>query len=484
MPFTPENWIPSIKSYVRYTSSSDFKFLNRHKRFHNGIEWDYLGNGLLWTYHLNYFEYLVQPGMDSNTGYGLIDDFLSQYEKLISGHDPYPISLRLIFWIRFFIEQNEIPEMKYLRSLHEQACELQSKLEFHLLGNHLLENAFALVMTGTYLGDQKMTDHAYALLIEQLEEQILEDGGHFELSPMYHQLMLYRLLDVINMMRACSLGISQKSRIEKLARKMLGWMQQMTFSNGGFPLLNDAAYGIAPSPREISEYASRLGITPDLHPLSLSGYRKWTGRNWEMFLDVGNPGPKYQPGHAHCDMLSFVLNVEGIQVFVDTGVSVYGEDSKIRQKERSTAAHNTVQIENLEQSEIWSDFRMARKAKVSILEETSALLSAVHNGFYFKKDIHCRTFRNEEKSVKIEDKIRREDVQATARFHLHPGIHIYPVSSSCFSFGFGTISFDQRAVVNLFEYEYAPEFGITESATGIEVQFQDKLITEITFSSH
>ena len=37
------------------------------------------------------------------------------------------------------------------------------------------------------------------ILRRELAEQVLEDGGHFELSPMYHALILEDLLDLVNL---------------------------------------------------------------------------------------------------------------------------------------------------------------------------------------------------------------------------------------------------------------------------------------------
>jgi len=476
-------WIPSVNAHQLYSKPGSFTFLNQTHSFTRDIDWDYNELGLLWTYNLNYFEYLEQSGMEKETGYKLIDDFLHKYPKIKIAHDPYPISLRLIFWIRFFIRQNKQPAERYLIALHEQAKELKSKLEYHLLGNHLLENAYALFFTGSYLADERMIRQAGKLLHEQLKEQILPDGGHFELSPMYHQLMLYRLLDVINMARISSSGkpAALLPILEQKASIMLSWMQQMSFSDGSFPLFNDAAYGIAPRPVEIAAYAGRLDISPKTQPLNESGYRKWIGNNWEMILDAGIPGPSYQPGHAHCDALSFVLQVNDKPVLVDTGTSVYGGDSQRRKKEKGTAAHNTVQIGNLEQSEIWGDFRMARRANIRIMLDVPGKIEASHNGFYFKKEIHTRSFELKEQNIIeiLDNIINSSESIHKARFHFYPGIVVNEIKDDLFDFGDGCFQFIHYNKITKFVYEYAPEFGKRVPAVGLEVSFGKKLISTI-----
>ena len=96
-----------------------------------------------------------------------------------------------------------------------------------------------------------------------------------------------------------------------------------------------------------------------------------------MLIDVAKIGPDYLPGHAHADTLSFELSLYGKRLLVNSGISRYGT-SLIRQFERSTEAHNTVAIDNKNSSEVWSGFRVARRAypldlKIEELEIINAL---------------------------------------------------------------------------------------------------------------
>ena len=71
--------------------------------------------------------------------------------------------------------------------------------EYHLLGNHLFENFKALCFAGLYFKSKesgKWFNKGLRGLKEQVKEQILQDGGHFELSPMYHCIILEGMLDL------------------------------------------------------------------------------------------------------------------------------------------------------------------------------------------------------------------------------------------------------------------------------------------------
>ena len=79
---------------------------------------------------------------------------------------------------------------------------LRGRLEFHLLANHLLENAFALYIGGLITNEDVFIKEGKKLLVRELKEQVLEDGMHYERSPMYHLIILERLLDALNFAKA------------------------------------------------------------------------------------------------------------------------------------------------------------------------------------------------------------------------------------------------------------------------------------------
>src|SRR6185295_1096925 len=94
-------------------------------------------------------------------------------------------------------------------------------------------------------------------------------------------------------------------------------------------------------------------------------------------------GPSYQPGHAHADTLSFELSLHGRRVLVNSGTSEYGTGPE-RQRQRSTAAHNTVVIDGQDSSEVWGGFRVARRAHCQWLATSrtpAPSIEAVHDGY-------------------------------------------------------------------------------------------------------
>lgn len=454
-----------------------FTFLNTSQRFENGVEWNFARYGKLWCYNLNYFDFLNQSDPDAAAGLALIRSFMAQGDGILDGLEPYPTSLRIINWIKFLTREG-ICDPEIDGHLWSQARLLQDNLEYHLLGNHLLENAFALLFAGVYLDSEALLAVAGRLLHEELAEQVLPDGGHFELSPMYHRIVLDRLLDCVNLLQN-----NGPARLLPLlsgkSASMLGWLRQLTFPNGEMPLLNDSADGISPDSEQLFDYASRLGITAGDLPLKESGYRRVTRSSYDMVLDVGRIGPDYLPGHAHSDTLSFVLYSNGLPFLIDTGTSTYESGSR-RLDERSTRAHNTVLIEGMEQSEVWGSFRVARRAYVRELVETENSMSASHTGYLRIGAVHSRRFDFDAGGIIIADRVsssRRLDCRAF--FHFHPGIEVNVAGTSATAAGH-TLEFTGASGLRVESYFHAPRFNVLVPAQVLVVDFDSDLQTRIS----
>jgi uncharacterized heparinase superfamily protein len=464
-----------------------FTFLNLSKSFSGAVDWSFAGHGKLWSYNLNYFDFLNQEEMSGDAGLALIRSFIAGIDENRVGMEPYPISLRGINWIKF-LTRWEVCDDDIDSCLYRQYRYLLNNLEYHIMGNHLLENSLSLLFGACYFGDEQFYRKAEKILRQELKEQILPDGGHFERSPMYHQIILGRVLDCINLL-SCQSGVAQGSSkndraikllclLEQTAAFMLGWLKQMTFRNGEIPLMNDAAFSISPATECLAAYAALLGVPAQRVPLHDSGYRKIGNEVYEAILDVGAIGPDYIPGHAHADTLSFELHVDGMPVIVDSGTSIY-EDCPLRHYQRSTKAHNTVEIDGQDSSEAWGSFRVARRARVKVLKESKDYIEAAHDGYrrLFGKPLHKRAWSFSERSVQIRDSISGGFQEAIGRFHFHPYVKIVVHSDACQS---GTVHLRNNASLswkiikgrgNLADSTYYPAFNISHPNRCLEVQF-------------
>jgi len=463
-----------------------FTFLSKTKLFNDLIDWNFNKFGKLWTYHLNYFDFINQENIDINKGIHLINEYIRFLKKLRYGMEPYPISLRTINWIKFYtrnraqlINNQQFDIQKFNKTLLCQLRVLRRNIEYHLMGNHILENGFSLLFGAYYFHDSKLYKKAYKILRNELEEQTLSDGAHIELSPMYHQIILFRLLDCYNLVfHNDAFNKDLLSFFKSKAELMLGFLKAITFNNGNVPHVNDSADGIAPTSKEHFEYSTMLGLKPKLVTLKESGYRLYERNNYELFVDVGNVGLSYQPGHSHNDIFNFLLNIDNKPVIVDTGTSTYEKHSQ-RLKERSTESHNTVKIDNIEQNEIWGKFRMGHRAKVDILMEKKECIEGIVSYYGGVKVRHKRSFWIDE-NIRIKDHIYGNHQYACAFFHFHPEVNIEVVSykkiiiNSTFK-----MFFSNAIATNMEAYEYASGFNKRKISQKLIVKFRDHLITEI-----
>lgn len=474
--------VEPIRSEVSFESEGlVFTFLNQKKTFGDTIDWNIKDHGKLWTYNLNYFDFLNQQKISKEEGINLIDLFLDNLDFIKDGLEPYPVSLRLINWIKF-ISKHRIHSNKYDDAIYSHALHLSKKLEYHLLGNHLLENGFALLFAAIYLSENDLYKKAKQILITELNEQILKDGAHFELSPMYHAIILSRVLDSINALQSNYSDNEFLMYLELKASEMLGWMNQLSGKRTNFPLLNDAAIKIAPSKTQLNDYAKVLKIKSKQIPLSESGYRVIEKNKYSMIIDVGNIGPDYIPGHAHADTFNFLVYHDDKPIIIEAGTSTYNVGS-IRNFERSTSAHNTVSVDDKNSSEVWSSFRVAKRAKITLLQEGNNQIKARHDGYKSLGITHERTFQFGENEIIITDNIiGLKQNKCKAFIHLHPDMEVRIQDQKMIAQKI-KIEFEYNDELYLEDFDYGIEFNKRIQAQKLVIPFSEKLITKIKIAA-
>lgn len=407
------------------------------------IGWDDPALALLWRYNLHYFDDLNARAADARSPW---------HRKLIArwcaenapcrgtAYAPYPTSLRIVNWVKCFVGGRIDAAPEWLDSLALQARWLVPRLERHLLGNHLFANAKALVHVGLFFDGAEADGwlaKGLAILRRELPEQILADGGHFERSPMYHALALEDLLDLLNIIATLAPPMSSARTLlptlGERASAMLRWLHCLRHPGGALARFNDCAEGIAPPVAEIERVANALGIlaqplpaTDALIELEPSGYVRAQRGLATALLDVAPVGPDYLPGHAHADTLSFELSLRARELIVNRGTSVYGTGPR-RLLERGTAAHSTVQIGTHDSSEVWSGFRVGRRARPGAVAIEGETLSASHDGYTHLpgRPRHFRRWRFAADQLRVEDWLKPNATEpAIARFHLAPGLRL------------------------------------------------------------
>ena len=451
-----------------YEGGGKFTFLNITDEFRG---WQMQEHGALWTYNLNYMDWLEQDGMSEEEALAWIDRYINDLPGNRVGQDPYPTALRLINWVKFFTRHPQLRTQERMDSMFAQTRLLQRSLEYHLMGNHLLEDAYALFICSVFFCDQSLFEKAKTLLLSQLEEQILPDGAHYEQSSMYHCILLDRLLDCINFSTNNLFFSHQEAFNEQMkgyAGRMLGHLNAIRYKDESLPLMNDAAEGIAPTVRQLFDYAQRLNVSWEKMPMGACGYRRLTLGEWEVTVDVGNITAVHQPGHSHADTFNFELRVGGAPIVVDTGVSTYNKNER-RQYERSTAAHNTVTINGQDSSRVWGGFRVGKRARVTLFKDEPFEVMARHDGF--GRAIHQRRFLLGEDTFVVEDLVLCSGEAAVCRLYLAPGLHARQVADGELAVGTLTVAFEGYQRIEIQHDDVSVEYNRLQDCEVICVTF-------------
>lgn len=405
-----------------------------------------------------------------------------------NGWEPYPLSLRIVNWIKWAdAEFNDI--------LYAQCLALESQIEFHLLGNHLFENAKALVFAGVYFDTEdsaRWIKQGMALLQAEINEQILADGGHFERSPMYHCIILEGMLDLYQLCELANLPMLQEVIAERLP-SMLHWLHLLLHQDGHIAFFNDTTFGIAAEPQSLFAYAEHLGFhtqPPEfaIRHLKDSGFLRMENSDALVLADVGSLGPAYIPGHAHAGTLSCEIALRGERLFVNRGISTYNANHE-RLQERSTLAHNTVTVAGQSSSQVWSSFRVAKRAKIIETAQDQTSFTAAHDGYRRlpQNIVHQRKWTLQTKKIIIEDQLTGKGAAPiTANYHLHPDWQVAAQHQdtldlkSTVTGNTATVKFSPHAEIKVIPYEYAVGFNKKISGWCISVNMQQSLPIKLT----
>ena len=474
------------KDKVYFHDHDEAGFLNHRVNIAARTIWNSKAQEKLWLYNLHYFDALNAADVKQR------EEALSLLYRWVRenpptsgcGWAPYPSALRIVNIIKYQLSGGCLNAEIY-RSLYIQARYLAKNCEYHLLGNHLFENLKALCFAGLFFTGKEADrwfKKGFNGLLKQVETQLLADGGHFELSPMYHGIILEGLLDLQSLF-----AMYRRSDLfpwQNAIQNMLNWLWHMMRSERAISRFNDAADGISPEPRQLFDYAAHFGYPTGqkstlITQLAKSGYIVVAYDRVKAILDIAKVGPDYLPGHAHADTLSFELMIDNFPVFVNLGTSCYGLSER-RLFERSTKAHNTVVLNEQNSSEVWAGFRVARRAAAKLInlsdnQKNEALIEAAHDGYTrFKKDlIHCRQWHFDKTKLTMTDRINGTK-KAYGYLHLHPHCKVVQRRQQEIMVLLQNGRRIKLSTANrhlIIKNEYAPSFGLLQMTRTIRYEF-------------
>jgi len=429
----------ALERTARDALAGRFDFLNRAIEFDREVEWfrSDLDRIRLWKTHLHEFAYapaLAAAHVRSpEAGYRRrLFELVASWSAAapigcpgfaLEAWNGRAVATRLIHWAlagSLLGLGTDEPEGDDLgRAIGVHGLFLRDNLELDLCGNHLLRDAVGLVFAHELVGG---VPDAAEFLEEQVREQVLPDGCHIERAPMYHAICLKDLLEVHLL-----LGDAAPGWLGDAVARMAGLLDSVLLGDGDLPLLGDGWLGEVDVAPLLAACRDRVGALPaPAEPARHGGIVALGRGEVRAVMRAGPHGPDYLLGHAHADLLSFDLSIGERRVATDTGTGVYAAGPE-RQQLRSTAAHNTLQVDGEEQIEAWSSFRVGRRGRARVRAQGAdgvwSWVWASHDAFARLpgRPVHQRLLAVSERAVLVLDALTGTGRHRIAsRLHLHP----------------------------------------------------------------
>jgi uncharacterized heparinase superfamily protein len=422
---------------------NEFTFLNRRIDFGARIDWnqpkDERGADL-WHFNLQYQEWLIDVAHAwRRDGDPRWRRYLEQTLESWIAHNPfgakdyakgawnsYCLSLRALSWMKIYALAGQAMSTglraAFLESLWIQCAFLRHNLELDLLGNHLIKNWKTLRFAAVFFDEPAFAARARRLFNRHVAPQFTPAGMHEELSPMYAGIVLEDLLEVYS--------LEGDTALEPYIHRLHDCVRQLS-CEGEYAFFNDSVNWNEVQPGELE--ALYQALFPQVarpespRKISADGYLGFAGPAATFLFDAAPAVAGPQPGHTHCDALSFEAWVGGRKLFTNSGVYEYLPGAA-RAYARAAAAHNTLRYGEREQSEIWGGFRLARRAKVGFRalrhEAEELLVEAWVEGFTFRpRTTHRRRVWAHPGGLEVLDRVSTEAIapeMSSVFFHLAP----------------------------------------------------------------
>jgi len=367
----------------------------------------------------------------------------------INWYSALEIGVRLISWaLAFhffrgsscFIAQASKP---FLKSLYQQARFLRDHLTLdrEVRNNHIIGEVAALILIGSLFPEFKEAGEwlctGLQVFEKELSLQTFPEGVDKEQATSYHRFVLDFLLLIVVLAQRGAIPASLD--LEKLLEKMLTYVMYITTPDGNVSIIGDADDGrgyVFDESADFYDFRNWLAVgavlfqRPDfkfvaqdfgeeafwlLGPEGLRAFEQlertapketsasfpqgghyiirdnWT-RESDFALFKCGPfglGGEGFCGHAHCDLLGFVLHIQGMSVIVDSGTYTY--HGTWRDVFRLTAAHNTLMVDGHEQASPRDEFAWQDVPQAKCLAwEGERVVGAMQTapGVWHRREVH------------------------------------------------------------------------------------------------
>lgn len=363
---------------VQYYDGDSISFFNNRIELFS-YDTDLIKASSLEKFHVHYLDILncKKYRLSKSSGLDVIDKYLKKNTDYLNWH-PYTQSRQLINLLKFFrrYEMHNLPE-NYLNHLYRSYKFISLSLETHLMANHYFANLKALFFFECcYNVDPSRSNiKLINLIIREIDAQILGDGGHYELSPTYHDNFIDDMLDLLLIILSGKksrfnlygpLKTSLVSGIERCCQ----WSRWMS-CDGLRPRFSDSSNALTVPHSVMLDklQTTNLDTNWTVPPPALnskhfkhSGYLVHATHQYKLVMDCGRIGAKVNPGHGHADIGACEISVNGKEFIINGGTASYSGAK--RMKSRSTSNYSTYVSKGGSSSNLLGDFKVGREAEI------------------------------------------------------------------------------------------------------------------------
>ncbi len=422
-------------SHIKQQSSNHFNISKDYKNNNhadNNDQWLYHMNSFTWLVDLaaigksdkiaKYAQNLCKNWLEANSDFTAI-----KYNSIAWQTD---ITAKRVFsWLQHwqvFFDRGELNfRHDMLKSIARQIRHLRNMAAYQSLSDGNISAVKGWICACLILKSEETGLIAATKALEWvLAEQIFADGGHISRIPEKQLSILQDLIDIRLVFRQAKIETPDflQITIDKMSPMLRFYRhpdKSLAVFNGGNIKNKDIIDSIL-------NYADARGIAPKHAPHS--GYEKLLAGNLCAFIDVGNPSPLIKYDDIFAGALAIEVSLGENRIFVNCGKSIAG-NKQWRQSERSTAAHSTLCLANLNSTDLSKNSK--RHAYVTSTYSTkngNQWVDASHDGYMANMGIiHTRRLfmAKDGNDLRGEDIIEgKVGIDYSISFHLHPKIKV------------------------------------------------------------
>lgn len=331
---------------------------------------------------------------------------------------------------------------RYLRALAREIRLLRYTMVNIPDGVPKLQVLIALCYTALCLANQAShIRSASKKLSDELQRQILPDGGHISRNP---GALIELLIDLLPLRQTfAARNIAPPPALLNAIDRMMPMLRFFRHGDGNFALFNGMS-------ATSSDLLATLLAYDDTHGAPMAnmphtGFQRLDAGQTTVIIDTGPPPPAGVSHDAHAGCLSFELSSGISRIVTNCGMPTTGRDNW-RPFARGTAAHSTLTYHDTSSCQFVEMSAMKRllhgspvtSGPVEVesyreIVQNGTLLTASHDGYLAKFGaIHRRVLMiaNDGARIDGEDtltppqggRFKGADADFALRFHLHPAV--------------------------------------------------------------